>query len=71
MNFEKILVLSPHPDDGELGAGGTIARFLEENREVYYIAFSSCEKSIPTELAKDTLIIVSSGKIPLSGRKLR
>ena len=30
----KILVLSPHPDDAELGAGGTIARFIEEVKEV-------------------------------------
>ena len=27
--FERILVLSPHTDDGELGCGGSIARFVE------------------------------------------
>lgn len=55
MNFNKVLVLSPHPDDGELGAGGTIARFVEEGREVYYIAFSTCEVSIPNGFAKDVM----------------
>ena len=37
----KVLVLSPHTDDGELGAGGTIARLVEEGAEVYYLAFSN------------------------------
>jgi len=55
MNFQRVLVLSPHTDDGELGAGGTIARFLEEGKEVYYLAFSGCETSIPEGLSKDTL----------------
>jgi len=55
MNINKVLVLSPHTDDGELGAGGTIVKFLEEGKEVYYVAFSSCEDSLPPGLAKNTL----------------
>ena len=39
----KILVLSPHTDDGELGCGGSIARWVEEDNEVYYAFFSDCE----------------------------
>lgn len=52
MNFNKVLALNPHPDDGELGAGGTIAKFVEEGKDVYYIAFSTCEISIPNGFAK-------------------
>lgn len=55
MNDNIVLVLSPHTDDGELGAGSTIARFLEEGRDLYYIAFSGCETSVPAGLAKNTL----------------
>jgi len=55
LNFNKILVLSPHTDDGELGAGGTIARFINEGKEVYYFVFSICESSVPKELPKDIL----------------
>ena len=51
----KILVLGAHPDDGEFGCGGTIARFIEEGREVYYAVFSLCEKSVPENLPKDIL----------------
>jgi len=53
--FNKILVLSPHTDDGEIGAGGTIARFVEEEKEIYYVAFSSCEASVPKEFPEDVL----------------
>ena len=55
MNFNKILVLSPHTDDGEIGAGGTIARFVEEGKEIYYVAFSSCEVSVPKDFPEDIL----------------
>jgi len=53
--FERILVLSPHTDDGELGCGGSIARFVEEGKEVFYVALSSCEKSVPLGCPKDIL----------------
>jgi len=54
-DFKKILVLAPHTDDGELGCGGTIARFVEEKKQVFYIAFSSAEKSVPRGLPRDIL----------------
>ena len=56
MDFSKVLILCPHTDDGDLGAGGTIARFVEEGREVYYAAFSACERSLPNGLSKDEII---------------
>lgn len=54
-NKNKILVLAPHTDDGELGCGGAISRFIEEGRDVYYAAFSICEESVPESFAKDIL----------------
>ena len=55
LNYKKILVLAPHTDDGELGAGGTIARLIEEGAEVYYAAFSTAEESVPEGFPKDIL----------------
>lgn len=51
----RILVLAPHTDDGEFGAGATIARWLEEGDEVHYAAFSLCEESVPEGWPKDVL----------------
>ena len=55
--FSKILIIAPHTDDGELGCGGTIARFIEEGKEVYYAAFSVAEKSVPEGFPKNELEI--------------
>ena len=52
---KKILVLAPHTDDGELGCGGSIARFCAEGKEVYYAAFCLCSKSLPDNLPANTL----------------
>jgi len=46
MKFKRVLVLSPHTDDGELGMGGTIARLVEDGCSVSYVAFSCIEESI-------------------------
>lgn len=53
--FDRVLVLSPHTDDGELGAGGFIARLIESGSEVKYVGFSACEESVPAEFPKDIL----------------
>jgi N-acetylglucosamine malate deacetylase 1 len=50
-----ILVLAPHTDDGEFGAGATISRWLEDGDEVHYAAFSLCEESVPEGWPKDVL----------------
>ena len=54
-NFKNVYVLAPHTDDGELGCGGAIAKFVEEGKEVYYAAFSVAEKSVPEGFPKNVL----------------
>lgn len=54
-HFERVLVLAPHTDDGELGCGGTIARLVEAGRQVYYVAFSTAQQSLPEGFHGDTL----------------
>ena len=46
-NFKNVLILAPHTDDGELGAGGTIARLIESGSKVTYVAFSTAAESVP------------------------
>jgi len=52
---QRVLVLAPHTDDGELGAGGTIARLVEHGATVHYAAFSIAEESVPAGLPRDIL----------------
>lgn len=54
-SISKVLVLAPHTDDGELGVGGTIARLIEKNIQVYYAAFSTAAASVPEGMPKDIL----------------
>jgi LmbE family N-acetylglucosaminyl deacetylase len=53
---KKVLILAPHTDDGELGCGGTISKFVENDNEVYYIAFSACKQSVLKDFPEDILI---------------
>lgn len=55
MSFKKVLVLAPHTDDGELGAGGFIAKLIEEGAEVFYVAFSTAAESVPEGFPNDVL----------------
>lgn len=55
MDFKNVLVLAPHTDDGELGAGGFIAKLIEQGARVTYVAFSTAEESVPDHLPRDIL----------------
>ena len=50
----KILIISPHTDDGELGCGGSIAKLSKDN-EVYYVALINAYQSVPIGLPGNTL----------------
>jgi LmbE family N-acetylglucosaminyl deacetylase len=53
---KKILVLAPHTDDAEFGCGGSIAKFIENNNEVFCATFSACEQSVLPQFPSDILI---------------
>jgi LmbE family N-acetylglucosaminyl deacetylase len=54
-NIERILILAPHTDDGEFGCGGSITKFIEEGKDVFYVAFSTAEDSVPKGYPKNIL----------------
>jgi LmbE family N-acetylglucosaminyl deacetylase len=51
----RVLFLSPHTDDVELGAGGTLCKFIKRSEDVYWVVFSTAEDSLPAGMPKDTL----------------
>jgi LmbE family N-acetylglucosaminyl deacetylase len=64
---KKILILAPHTDDGELGCGGSIAKFCAEGKEVFYAAFCLCAKSLPADLPTNTLELECKKAISILG----
>jgi len=52
--FNRILVLGAHTDDIELMCGGTIAKFIAFNKEVFYATFSFADKSLPEGFPEGT-----------------
>jgi LmbE family N-acetylglucosaminyl deacetylase len=53
--WRRVLVLGAHTDDGEFGCGGTMARLVEANAEVRYVAFSIATRSLPEAFPPDAL----------------
>jgi len=51
----RVLVLSPHTDDAELGCGGTIVRLISSGADVWVAAFSLAKESLPPGSAPDRL----------------
>ena len=56
MNFDRVLILSPHTDDAELGCGGYITKLISENKTLLWVVFSTAEASLPDNLPPDTLV---------------
>jgi N-acetylglucosamine malate deacetylase 1 len=44
--LNKVLFLSAHPDD-EYSCSGTLSRFIEEKREIFYAVFAFCKGPFP------------------------
>jgi len=42
----KILILSPHTDDAEIGCGASIAKFIEQGEQVRVITFTDCSDEL-------------------------
>ena len=53
--MSKILLLSPHTDDIELGAGATVCKMLEQDNEFHWMVFSTAEDALPEGWEKDFL----------------
>ena len=43
----NILICAAHTDDETIGAGGSIARWVEEGNQVHVLCFSTCYESLP------------------------
>lgn len=55
--FRRALVVVAHPDDAEFGAGGTVARWVEEGTEVRYVVLTDGSAGTPDpQMTRERLI---------------
>jgi LmbE family N-acetylglucosaminyl deacetylase len=72
--FQRILILAPHTDDGELGCGASINKWIAEGREVHYLAFSAAEESVPASFPRNELrkeVLASTSTLGIPGEHVR
>lgn len=67
--FSNVLVLAPHTDDGELGAGGTLSRLARSGAQITYVAFSIARQSVPEGYEEDILTTEVANATALLGIK--
>lgn len=65
--YRRTLILAPHTDDAELGAGGTLARLREEGLEMLCVAFSSARESLPAHMPEDALVVEARAAWDVAG----
>jgi len=69
---KRILVLAPHTDDAEIGAGGFISKYINDN-EIYCASFSFAEESIAGDFKKGATRVESRSAakiLGIEGKKL-
>lgn len=49
VDLSRMLVLSPHPDDAEIGAGGTIAKWHEQGSQIRVVVLTNCGAEMEPE----------------------
>lgn len=54
----KVLVLSPHTDDAEVGCGATMAKHVANGDEVKCVVFSDCKESLPEEMRNPNQLLI-------------
>ncbi|URN96109.1 MAG: PIG-L family deacetylase [Candidatus Pristimantibacillus lignocellulolyticus] len=47
--MNKVIIMTPHPDDETLGCGGTLLRHLQQNDKVYWVIVTEMKDSFSQE----------------------
>jgi len=59
----RVLVITAHPDDADVHAGGAVARWVDEGHEVHYLLFTSGDKGHDDPaITPDELIALRRGE---------
>ena len=69
LKFKKVLCVQPHPDDNEIGAGGTIALMHQKGIEIVYLTISKGQGGSNT-LDTKTLVDLRQHELIAAGKTL-
>lgn len=70
----RIILLAPHTDDIELGAGGFVNKAINSGAEAFYFAFSDCQESVPHGFDPGVLkneCYEATGKLGIPGKNVQ
>ena len=56
---KTVMLITAHPDDSEFGAGGTVAKWVKEGRDVIYVVCTNGDKgSADPEMTSERLAVI-------------
>ncbi|MAG24578.1 LmbE family protein [Candidatus Pacearchaeota archaeon] len=68
---QKILCISPHPDDIEFGCGGTVHKLIQKGCDITFFAMSNCENSLVHNTNKDLMKELNASCAVLGVEKIK
>lgn len=67
----KLLCIQPHPDDNEVGLGGTIASFAEKGCEIHYLTVTNGDLgAVDEDLSSAEIAAIRARELEAAGRSL-
>ncbi|QUL52764.1 PIG-L family deacetylase [Paenibacillus tritici] len=67
----KLLCIQPHPDDNEVGLGGTIASFAEKGCEIHYLTVTNGDLgAVDEHLSSAEIAAIRAHELEAAGRSL-
>jgi LmbE family N-acetylglucosaminyl deacetylase len=70
-DIQCVMVVMAHPDDPEFGAGGTIAKWAQEGKEVIYVVVTSGDKgSSDPDMTSERLVKIREAEQQAAARRL-
>ena len=71
MASRRVLVVQPHPDDNEIGAGGIIAKLSAQGCEVYYLTVTTGDLGMPDPaMSSPEIAEIRAAEAQAAGRHL-
>ena len=68
--FEKILILSPHPDDEIIGCAGLIQKLMKQQKEVFILMITGGGASWDTSLIDSSELIAKRKELSMSAAEI-